>query len=97
MKCTLVKFPTYVTGSSLAEIVKTENTRISNFSDWLLICVTFVTKSPGFFKASFSRDQCGCVPFGSDHSGTGSSDFCWVYTSLTRLNLSATCGGKCLD
>ena len=30
MKCTLMRFPTYVTGSSLAEIVKIENTRISN-------------------------------------------------------------------
>ena len=30
MKCTLVRFPTYVTGSSLAEIAKIENTRISN-------------------------------------------------------------------
>ena len=30
MKCTLVKFPTYVIGSSLEEIVKIENTRISN-------------------------------------------------------------------
>ena len=30
MKCTLVKFPTYVIGSSFSEIVKTENTKISN-------------------------------------------------------------------
>ena len=30
MKCTLVRFPTYVTGSSLAENVKIKNTRISN-------------------------------------------------------------------
>ena len=70
MKCTLVRFLTYVTGSNLAEIVKIENTRISNSndvkrrsdceirlgpvklniefkSDLLLICFTFVTKSPG--------------------------------------------------
>ena len=30
MKCTLVTFLTYLIGSSLAEIVKIENTRISN-------------------------------------------------------------------
>ena len=30
MKCTLVRFPTYVTGSSLAENVKLKNTRTSN-------------------------------------------------------------------
>ena len=30
IKCTLVRFPTYVTGSSLAETVKIENTRILN-------------------------------------------------------------------
>ena len=30
MKCILVGFPTYVVGSSLAEIVKIENTKISN-------------------------------------------------------------------
>ena len=30
MKCTLVMFPTCVTGSSLPEIVKIGNTRISN-------------------------------------------------------------------
>ena len=30
MKCTLVKFPKYAIGSSLAEIVKIENTMISN-------------------------------------------------------------------
>ena len=30
MECILLRFPTYVTGSSLADIVKTENTRISN-------------------------------------------------------------------
>ena len=28
MKCTLVRLPTYVIGSSLAEIVKIENTKI---------------------------------------------------------------------
>ena len=33
MKCTLVRFPTYVTGSSLAKIVKIESTRISSQSD----------------------------------------------------------------
>ena len=50
MKCTVVRFPTYVTGSSLAEIVKIENTRISNEikSDWLLIRFTLVTKSSGY-------------------------------------------------
>ena len=69
MECILLRFPTYVIGSSLAKIVKIENTRISNQndvdrgsdcevrraaktprpenSDWLLICFTFVTKSPG--------------------------------------------------
>ena len=30
MECILLRFPTYVMGSSLAEIVKIENTRISN-------------------------------------------------------------------
>ena len=30
MKCTLVRFLTYLIGSSLAEIIKTQNTRISN-------------------------------------------------------------------
>ena len=30
MKCTLVRFPADVTGSSMTEIVKTGNTRISN-------------------------------------------------------------------
>ena len=30
MECILLRFPTYVIGSSLAEIVKIENTRISN-------------------------------------------------------------------
>ena len=29
MKCILVRFPMYVTGSSLAEVVKIKNTRIS--------------------------------------------------------------------
>ena len=33
MECILLKFPTYVIGSSLAEIVKIENTRISNLND----------------------------------------------------------------
>ena len=33
VKCTLVRFPTYVTGSSLSEIVMIENTRISNYND----------------------------------------------------------------
>ena len=33
MECILLRFPTYVIGSSLAEIVKTENTRISNQND----------------------------------------------------------------
>ena len=65
MECILLRFPTYVIGSSLAEIVKIENTRVSKLHDvdrgsdceaklliqikpdWLLICVTFVTKSPG--------------------------------------------------
>ena len=76
MKSTLVRFPTYVTGPSLAEIIKIENTRISKIkimqtedlimrqdgpakldieikSDWLLICFTFVTKSPGSNKESY--------------------------------------------
>ena len=30
MECILLRFPMYVIGSSLAEIVKIENTRISN-------------------------------------------------------------------
>ena len=30
MECILLRFPTYVIGSSLVEIVKIENTRISN-------------------------------------------------------------------
>ena len=30
MECILLRYPAYVTGSSLAEIVKIENTRISN-------------------------------------------------------------------
>ena len=64
-----MRFPTYVTGSTLAEIAKIENARISNKndvyrrsdhevrrvgktrhrvkSDWLFLCFTFVTKSPG--------------------------------------------------
>ena len=33
MECILLRFPTYVIGSSLAEIVKIENTRISNQND----------------------------------------------------------------
>ena len=33
MKCILLRFPTYVIGSSLAEIVKIENTVISNKND----------------------------------------------------------------
>ena len=33
MECILLRFPTYVIGSSLAEIVKTENRRISNKND----------------------------------------------------------------
>ena len=52
MKYTLVKFLKYVIGSSLVDIVKMENTRPAKLnieikSDWLLICFTFVTKSPG--------------------------------------------------
>ena len=31
-RCTLVRFPTYVTGFSLAETVKLENTKISNYN-----------------------------------------------------------------
>ena len=37
MKCTLVRIPTYVTGSSLAEIVKIENARISNYSNYTVL------------------------------------------------------------
>ena len=33
MKCALARFLTYVTGSSLTEIVKIENARISNKND----------------------------------------------------------------
>ena len=33
MKCIMVTFPTYVTGSSLAEIVRIGNPRISNPND----------------------------------------------------------------
>ena len=33
MECILLRFPTYVIGSSLAEIVKIENTRISLKND----------------------------------------------------------------
>ena len=33
MECILLRFPTYVIGSSLAEIVKIENTRSSNQND----------------------------------------------------------------
>ena len=36
MKCKRTKFPTYVTGSSLADIVKIENTKISNSNDLAL-------------------------------------------------------------
>ena len=45
MECILLRFPTYVIGSSLAEIVKIIIIQIK--SDWLLICFTLVTKSPG--------------------------------------------------
>ena len=33
MECILLRFPTYVIGSSLAEIVKTENTKNLNLND----------------------------------------------------------------
>ena len=33
MKCTLIRFPRYVIGASLAEIVKIEDTRISYKND----------------------------------------------------------------
>ena len=60
MECIFLRSPTYVNGSSLAEIVKIENKGseikmmltedlvIQIKSDWLFkICFTFVTKSPG--------------------------------------------------
>ena len=69
MECILLRFPTYVIGSSLAEYVKIEirgchikimqtedlivredgpaKLDIEIKSDWLVICFTFVTKSPG--------------------------------------------------
>ena len=33
MECILLRFPTHVIGSSLAEVVKIENTRISDEND----------------------------------------------------------------
>ena len=102
MKYTLVKFQKYVIGSSLVDIVKIENRRISRIwlwgkmgpakldveikSHWLLICFTFITKSHGL-KSPFYKK-----PVRSKQTSLSSTQFhiCTDYKKLRPLKLESS-------